>query len=101
MDVRKTLVRMLNQLVEDMQAIHQQGAGYYSCVPFARRFNKLLGQAVLLFPADANGLIGTFEEWPENDAKDPGEKYATVQGIRLEVGQLIALLESVKEEVDQ
>jgi len=101
MDVRETLVRMLNQLVEDMQAIHQQGAGYYSCVPFARRYNKLLGQAVLLFPDGAGGLIGTFEEWPEKDAKDPGEKYATVQGIRLEVGQLIALLKSVKEEDKQ
>lgn len=97
MDVRGSLIGMLKQLLEDMQMMQQQGAGYYSCVPIVKRYNKLLEQASGLFP-DGDGLMGTFEELTESDPKDPSEKMKVVQGIRIEVGQLVSLLESQGEE---
>lgn len=96
MDVRMSLVRMLKKLLEDMQIVQQQGAGYYSCVSAAKRYNKLLGQARTLFPA-GDGLIGTFELAPESDPKDPGDKMKVMQDIRIEISQLITLLESSPE----
>lgn len=88
---------MLKQLLEDMLAIQQQGAGYYSCIPMARRYNKLLGQARSLFP-EADGLIATFEDIAESDPKDPGDKMKVIQGIRVEIGQLLSLIESLGED---
>lgn len=96
MDVGQSLIRMLQQLLEDMQVIQQQGAGYYSCIPIARRYNKLLGQAKLLL-GQSNPLIGTFENIEEADPKDPGEKMKVVQGVRVEIGQLVVLLKAIHE----
>ncbi|MBI4557837.1 MAG: hypothetical protein HY706_09650 [Candidatus Hydrogenedentes bacterium] len=96
MDARTSLMSMLKQLQADMLAIQQQGAGYYSCVSVAKRYNKLLAQARTLFPA-GNGLIDTFEAIAEADPKDPGEKMKVIQGIRIEIGQLMSLLASVPE----
>ena len=84
---------MLKKLLEDMAVLHQQGAGYYSCTPIINRYNKLLGQAGTLFP-DNDGLIGTFDEQTETDPNDPADKMKVLQGIRIEVGQLMSLLES-------
>lgn len=92
MDLRESLVRMLRQLLQDMHAIQQQGAGYYSCIPIAKRYNKLLEQARALC-SEENTLIATFEDLQEEDPKDPSEKMKVVQGIRIEIGQLISLLE--------
>ena len=94
MNVRESLVRMLKELAENTLVMQSQGAGYYTCIPLAARYNKLLGQARGLFP-ESEGLIGTFEEIPENDPKDPSDKMKVVQGIRIEINQLITLLESV------
>ena len=93
MDVRSMLIKMLRQLVEDMLVIQQQGAGYYSCVSIARRYNKLLGQARILL--GDNGLASTFQDIEEIEPKDPGEKMKVVQGIRIEIGQLIVLLDNM------
>ena len=93
MDTRKSLIMMLKQLLEDMAVLHQQGAGYYSCTPIINRYNKLLGQAGTLFPENG-GLIGTFESQTESDPNDPADKMKILQGIRIEVGQLMSLLES-------
>lgn len=93
MDVHQTLIRMLKQLLEEMMVLHQQGAGYYSCIPIIRRYNKLLGQARELL-AHEPGIIGTFDDLEERDPKDPADKMIVIQGIRVEVGQLISLLES-------
>lgn len=94
MHERESLLAMLDRLVEDMLVIQQQGAGYYSCMPLVRRYNKLLDQARPLFP-EGSGLIGTFEPFPEDrDPKDPADKMKVVQGIRVEIGQLISLLKS-------
>lgn len=93
MDIRISLITMLKQLRDDMLVIQQQGAGYYSCTPLAKRYNKLLAQGKKLYPA-GDGLIGTFDNIDEADPKDPADKMKVVQGIRVEISQLLALLES-------
>lgn len=93
MDVMNALARMLHQLLEDMQVVQQQGAGYYSCASVARRYNKLLSQAKPLF-ADDSLLVSTFDDMPETDPKDPGDKMKVMQEMRIEINQLISLLES-------
>ena len=93
MNVRQSLISMLKQLLVDMQQIQQQGAGYYSCAPIARRYNKLLGQARPLFRA-IPGLMDTFDEIDESDPKNPSDKMKVMQGIQIEIGQLISLLAS-------
>ena len=92
---REPLIQMLRQLQTDMQTLHQAGAGYYSCIPFARRYNKLLGQAKTLFGGEET-LMSTFDVLEERDPKDPSEKSQVLQGIRVETGQLITLLEATR-----
>lgn len=94
MDIRRSLIRMIEQLLADMQLIQHLGAGYYTCTPFASRYNKLLTQARLLVPKD-EGIMSTFEVIPEGDPRDPSEKLKALQTIRIESGQLMALLESL------
>jgi hypothetical protein len=92
-DKRNALLHMLRQLLKEMEVISSQGAGYYTCAPFARRFNRLLGQTRAL--GNDNGLLETFDELTETDPKDPGEKYKVMMGIRVEISQLVALLETM------
>lgn len=94
MDTRAALITMLQQLLEDTQVLHQQGAGYYSCTPIIHRYNKLLNQARGLFD-EGDGLIGTFEEQVEEDPNDPADKMMVMQAIRVEVGQLVSLLQAL------
>lgn len=97
--MKNSLISMLKQLMEDMAVLHQQGAGYYSCIPIISRYNKLLEQSRTLF-SDDDSLMGTFEAQEENDPKDPAEKMKIVQATRIETGQLISLLESCDAEDD-
>ena len=99
-DVRAPLVKMINQLLQDMQIIQHGGSGYYSCASIAHRYNKLLAKARALFAED-DPLIGTFDEIPETDPKDPADKMKVMQAVRVESGQLIALLESTGEEPEK
>jgi len=96
MDLRQSLVLMITQLLKDMELIQHQGSGYYTCTPFARRYNKLLAQARAMSP-EQNSLMATFEDIPEADPKDPADKMKVLQGIRVESSQLITLLESIGE----
>ena len=100
MDARGPLIHMLKKLLEDMLEVQQLGAGYYSCIPVARRFNKLLEHARQVFPKGF-GLIKSFEPIEENDPKDPGDKYKILQAIRIEIGQLLSLLQSVENEEEK
>lgn len=93
MDELQVLKRMLRQLLEDMAVVQQQGAGYYSCASVARRYNKLLRQSRALAPA-ANSILSTFDEMAETDPKDPGDKMKVMQEMRIEINQLISLLDS-------
>lgn len=97
MDPRSTMVNMLRQLLKEMEIVSSQGAGYYTCVPFAQRYNKLLTHAKGLFPA-AHGILDTFDTIMESDPKDPSDKSKVLLGIRVEISQLITLLESIREE---
>ena len=73
METRQIVVRMLRQLLEEMLVLHQQGAGYFSCVPLAKRYNKLLGQSRTI-ATGVGGLMDTFDDIPEEDPKEPSEK---------------------------
>jgi hypothetical protein len=88
---------MLRQLLKEMEIVSSQGSGYYTCIPFAQRYNKLMDQAQKLFP-DEFGIIGTFSAIAEADPKDPTDKIKALLGIRIEISQLIAYLESSAEE---
>ena len=93
MDTRKPLIQMLQQLLKELEIVTSQGAGYYTCAPFAERFNKLLGEARKLFPG-SDGMMNTFEDIPTADPKDPADKSKVLLGIRIETTQLITLLET-------
>lgn len=98
-DQRLSLIGMLKQLREDMLAIQQLGAGYYSCTPIIERYNKLLHHAKGVFPSK-DGLVASFDAILEEDPPDPGEKMKIVQAIRIEIGQLLSLLETESSEGD-
>ncbi len=93
MEPRETLIRMLQQLLREMELVQSQGAGYYTCSPFARRFNKLLTVSKNLYGQE-NAILQTFEPLDETDPKDPGDKSKVLLGIRIEIGQLITVLQS-------
>jgi hypothetical protein len=93
--MRESLISMLHQLLKEMDYVQSQGAGYYTCTPFARRFNKLSVQASR-FLGEGNLLMESFEALDEADPKDPADKSKRLLGIRIEIGQLIALLESTQ-----
>jgi hypothetical protein len=95
-DPRKPLLEMLRQLLKEIEIYTSQGAGYYTCIPFARRYNKLLTQAQKLF-ADEHGMVDTFDPIAESDPKDPGEKGKVLVGIRVDISQLITFLEATRE----
>ena len=92
MDSHTILLHMLRQLLKEMEIVSSQGSGYYTCVPFARRFNKLLEQARTIHDENSS-LMGTFQDIEESDPKDPSDKSKVLLGIRVEISQLIAYLE--------
>lgn len=96
MTERETLIKMLQHLLREMEIVTAQGAGYYTCAPFARRYNKLLGEAKRLLTG--NNILNTFDALPTDDPKDPADKSKVLLEIKIEIGQLISLLESTAEE---
>jgi hypothetical protein len=97
MNPRQAMEHMLRQLLKEMDYVQSQGAGYYTCAPFSRRFNKLLEQAVQMFGSE-NPLISTFDHLDEVDPKDPGDKSKRLLEVRIQITQLIAFLETLQEE---
>ena len=88
MDEKKILLEMLRALQNDLQGISQQGAGYFSCAPFIDRYNKLAGKAGAIFKGST--LMETFQPIKDTASLDPEEKLKVVQTLLVEVGQLIA-----------
>lgn len=86
-----SMIEMLKQLTQEMDVVQSMGAGYYTCAPFASRFNKLLGSSRKLLQGKTD-LIETFENMDEVDPKDPSDKSKRLLSIRVEIGQLITLL---------
>ena len=89
----KTLHRMLKMLLRDLRDLEHRGAGYYSVVPYADRYNKLLSQIRAIYPEDAD-LLGTFEEMKPPSSSDPAIKVKAVEQLIVEIGQLIAFIEA-------
>ncbi|MFM1919751.1 MAG: hypothetical protein RLZZ303_1385 [Candidatus Hydrogenedentota bacterium] len=93
----RTMEHMLRKLLGEMDYVQSQGAGYYTCAPFAKRFNKLLAQGKSLY-AESSPLLATFDPVEENDPKDPADKSKKLLEIRIEITQLISLLETIQED---
>ncbi len=103
LDERKTLLSMARALRGDIQDIQQKGAGYYSCGPFVSRFNKLLSKARELSAGEQTVLLDSFEEIGDTKSVDPADKMKVTQRVVIELGQLIAFMESTisREETKQ
>lgn len=96
MNELKVIVHMLKQLLKDMEIVSSQGAGYYTCVPFLKRYNKLLQEAQKACNERMQiSVLNTFEPLEESDPKDPSDKSKVLLSIRVETSQLITLLETV------
>jgi hypothetical protein len=90
---KKTLYKMLKMLLQDLRDLEHRGAGYYSAVPYAERYNKLLAQVRAAYPEDA-GLLGTFEEMVPQSSTDSAVKAKAVERLIVEIGQLIAFIDA-------
>ena len=95
LDERKTLLSMACIFRTDIQDIQQKGAGYYSCDPFVNRYNKLLAKARELFGEAQTVLLDSFEEVEDTTPVDPSDKMKVTQRVLIELGQLIAFMESI------
>lgn len=99
LDEKKTLLSMGRVFRTDIQDIQQRGAGYYSCGPFVNRYNKLLAKARELFGTTQTMLLDSFDEVEDIASVDPSDKMKVTQRVIIELGQLIAFMESnIKQE---
>lgn len=94
---KKTVYKMLTMLLRDLRDLEHRGAGYFSAVPYADRYNKLLGLIRSIYPEDA-GVLGTFEEMKPTSSTDPADKVKAIEKLIVETGQLIAFIEASFEE---
>ncbi len=95
LDEKKTLLSMARAFRTDTQDVQQRGAGYYSCDPFVNRYNKLLAKAHELFDESQTVLLDSFDEVEDKPSVDPADKMKVTQHVIIELGQLIAFMESV------
>ena len=95
LEEKKTLLSMARTFRTDIQDIQQKGAGYYSCGPFVNRYNKLLSKARELFAGSQSVILDSFEEVEDTASVDPADKMKVTQRVIIELGQLIAFMESV------
>ena len=93
----KTVYKMLKMLLRDLRDLEHRGAGYFSAVPYAERYNKLLGLIRSIYPEDL-GLLGTFDEMKPTSSTDPADKAKAIEQLIVEIGQLIAFIEASFEE---
>ena len=94
-EAKKTLLAMARVFRTDIQDIQQKGAGYYSCDPFVSRYNKLLSKARELFAKEQTIVLDSFEEQQNITSVDPSDKMKVTQQVIIELGQLIAFMESI------
>jgi hypothetical protein len=95
LEEKKTLLSMSRVFRTDIQDIQQRGAGYYSCEPFVKRYNKLLATAKELYSDDQGILLKSFDDVEDTKSVDPADKMKVTQRVLIELGQLIAFMESV------
>ena len=101
LEEKKTLLSMARAFRNDIQDIQQKGAGYYSCSPLVTRYNKLLSKARELFADDQSIILDSFEEVEDTRSVDPSDKMKVTQRVLIELGQLIAFMESVISQEEQ
>ena len=94
LEEKKTLLSMARVFRTDIQDIQQRGAGYYSCEPFVNRYNKLLSKSRELFADEQAALLDSFDEVEDTKSVDPADKMKVTQRVLIELGQLIAYIES-------
>ncbi len=95
---RAILVEMTKTLLRDIQEIQQRGAGYYTTAPFVDRYNALAAKAQVIFSETDSRLLDTFQPVEDTTSKDPMDKMKTTQRVIVELGQLLAFMESVLQE---
>ncbi len=95
LEQKKTLLSMARTFRTDIQDIQQKGAGYYTCDPFVTRYNKLLTKSRELFPGSHSAILDSFAEVEGTASVDPADKMKVTQCVLIELGQLIAFMESV------
>ena len=95
LEEKRTLLSMARTFRTDIQDIQQKGAGYYSCDPFVSRHNKLLSKARELFAGSRSAILDSFDEIESTASVDPADKMKITQLVLIELGQLIAFMESV------
>lgn len=94
-EAKKTLLAMARVFRTDIQDIQQRGAGYYSCDPFVSRYNKLLSKTRELFAEEQTIVLDSFEELQDTKSVDPADKMKVTQRVIIELGQLIAFMDSI------
>lgn len=95
---RVIVLEMARALLRDIQDIQQRGAGYYSTAPFVERYNRLVGKTQAIFADTQSALLDTFVPVDDTKSVDPADKMKTTQRVIVEVGQLIAFMESIMRE---
>ncbi len=93
---KNVLIKMISQLLRDLQTIEQRGAGYYTVNPFVERYNKLLEQTKRIC-SEQSALLSTFEAIEPPTSSDPSQKMKASQRVAIEIGQLLALIEATDE----
>jgi hypothetical protein len=96
MKEKEVLLKMLRQLLDDLQNVQQKGTGYYTCEPFVSRYNKILEFAQNAFRKDSS-LLETFVPVGNTDSVDPLDKMKVMQKVMIEGDQLMVVLASTKE----
>jgi len=95
---RAILFQMAKQLLKDITEIQQRGAGYYSTAPFVNRYNQLVDKAKIIYADSHSVLLDTFNTIEDTKSVDPMDKMKVTQRVIVELGQLLAFMESVHRE---
>ena len=92
---RAILVEMTKTLLRDIQEIQQRGAGYYTTAPFVDRYNALAAKTRAIFADTNSQMLETFTPVEDTTSVDPMDKMKITQRVIVELGQLVAFMESV------
>lgn len=98
MSDRTILMQMAKALLRDIQEIQQRGAGYYTTAPFVERYNALAAKVQVVFADTDSRLLDTFQAIVDTTSVDPMDKMKTTQHVIVEVGQMLAFMETVMRE---
>ncbi len=98
--LEKILLEMLEAFLQEARDTQHLGSGYYTCLPFIERYNKLLKKVKEILP-EGKGILDTFSALDESVPTDPLEKTKVMEKIIVESGQLIAFLKSIMDKEEK